>query len=277
MMTQKFRGKVCAGVALLAAGAAFAQTPDSGPSFEVASVKVSPPLPPGQFKIRIGGDPGTVDYHGIHLKNVIARAYGVKENQVQGPDWLDSERFEIVAKIAPNTPPAQINLMLQNLLAERFQLKTHREKKVLPVYALIVAKPGKLKPADSADEGRFQMSFSSRGRKISGTASMPELVDSLSAMMDRPVVNLTELTGTYKIDLEWIPDEREGGVLSKMKMMAGPGGAPGAPGGSSEAPEPNGLTLFGALQESLGLKLDSRKSPVDVVTIDAGNKMPTEN
>jgi uncharacterized protein (TIGR03435 family) len=113
MKTQKFRANVCAGLALLTSGAIYGQT------FEAASVKPAPPPTPGMIKVQMGGDPGMVDYKNVSLKTVIARAYGMKDYQVSGPDWLDTERFDIMAKIAPNTPKDQVNLMLQNLLADQ--------------------------------------------------------------------------------------------------------------------------------------------------------------
>src|SRR5450631_3859179 len=102
MRTHKMRVHVCAGLALLTAGAVFGQT------FEAASVKPAPPPTPGQIKVQMGGDPGMIDYKNVSLKTVVARAYGMKDYQVTGPDWLDTERFDIVAKIAPNTPRDQV-------------------------------------------------------------------------------------------------------------------------------------------------------------------------
>jgi uncharacterized protein (TIGR03435 family) len=234
------------------------------------------------FKIQMGGDPGMVDYKNVSLRSVIATAYEMKEYQISGPDWLDTERFDIVAKTPPNTPKGQIPLMLQNLLAERFKLIAHREQKVMPVYAMVVGKNGfKLKPVEGEPDGRMRMTISPRGRQMSGPTTLTALAGGLSQMMDRPVVDLTELKGTYNIDLEWVPDEREGGVLSKMRIMAAQAGGGGGGGGGeaahAEASEPNGLSLFGALQEKLGLRLESRKSPVDILVVDSAEKVPTEN
>jgi uncharacterized protein (TIGR03435 family) len=103
---------------------------------------------------------------------------------------------------------------------------------------------------------------------------MSGLADRLSQMLDRPVVDLTELKGTYDIDLEWVPDEREGGgILAKMKAMAE--AASVDPKGDPLGP--NGLSLFGALQEKLGLRMEARKSPVDIVVVDSAQQVPTEN
>ena len=275
MRTTKLQANVCAGLALLTAGTVFAQTPAAPPAFEVASVKPAPPPTPGMIKVQMGGDPGMVDYKNVSLKSVIARAYEMKEFQVSGPDWLDTERFDILAKTPPNTPKERIPLMLQTLLAERFKLTGHREQKVMPVYAMVVGKGGfKLKPLEGDPEGRMRMSISPKGRTMSGPTTMSTLAGSLASMLDRPVVDLTEMKGTYDVDLEWVPDEREGGgIMAKMKGMA-----EAAAGGAHADPDgPNGQSLFGALQEKLGVRLEPRKAPVDILVVDRVEKAPTEN
>src|SRR5437016_6586014 len=92
------------------------------PSFEVASVKQSAPGEQGRFMMRMGSDPGMVNYSGVTLKMLLARAYGVKDYQVVGPDWLNSERYDVNAKVPAGTPSEQVPLMLQGLLAERFKM-----------------------------------------------------------------------------------------------------------------------------------------------------------
>jgi len=275
MRTPKMQVNVCAGLALLTAGVVFSQTVAAPPAFEVASVKPAPPPTEGKFMVQMGGDPGMVDYKNVSLKTLIARAYEMKDYQVSGPDWLDSARFDVVAKIPPNTPPGQVPQMLQTLLAERFKLTAHREQKVMPVYAMVVGKNGpKLKPVEGESGGRMRMSIGPRGRQMSGPATMSALAGGLSQMLDRPVVDLTELKGTYDIDLEWVPDEREGGgMMAKMKAMAE--AASTDPHGDPLGP--NGLSLFGALQERLGLRMEARKSPVDIVVVDSAQQVPTEN
>ena len=275
MRIRKIKVNVCAGLALFTAGAIFGQTTAPAPAFEVASVKPAAPQAPGKFMVQMGGDPGMVDYRNVSLKSLIARAYAIKEFQVSGPDWLDSVRFDVVARIPPNTPSAQVALMLQNLLAERFKVTAHREQKVMPVYAMVVGKNGpKLKPVEGEPGGGMRMSISPRGRQMSGPTTMNALAGGLSQMLDRPVVDLTDLRGTYEIDLEWVPDEREGGgMMAKMKAMAE--AASTDPKGDPLGP--NGLSLFGALQEKLGLRMEARKSPVDIVVVDSARQVPTEN
>ena len=140
----------------LGCGAAFGQ---ASPSFEVASVKPAEPPAAGQggaFRVMMRGGPGTPDpgqltYSNVSLKNVIQNAYDVKGYQITGPKWLDSERFDITAKIPKGTTKDEFKLMLQNLLAERFKLALHRETKNLPIFGLVVAKGGpKLK--ESVDD-----------------------------------------------------------------------------------------------------------------------------
>ena len=150
--------------AFLLASLAFAQSP----AFEVASVKPAGPdsassripamLPPDvQERMRMSGgpgtkDPGRVNYSGVTLNMLLKRAYDIGPEQISGPAWLDSERYDIMATVAPGTTLEQFRLMLQSLLAERFELRQHRETKTLAVYLLTVAKNGpKLRrPRDGA-------------------------------------------------------------------------------------------------------------------------------
>lgn len=267
------RANVCTGLALLA-GAAFGQAP-AAPAFEVASIKPAPPPTPGIMKVEMGGDPGMVDYRNASLKAVIARAYGMKEYQVSGPDWLGSERFDILAKVPANTPASQIPLMLKNLLEVRFGMAAHREQKVMPVYAMVVGKSGfKLKPLENPGESRMNNSFSPKGRRLTAQTTVTGLAGALSQMLDRPVLDQSGVAGSYDIDLEWVPDEREGGgAMAKMKGMAE--AASGDPHGDPSGP--TGQSLFGALDERLGLKVEARKSAVDILIVDAARKVPTEN
>ena len=276
MKLQTMRVNVCAGLALLTAGAVFGQTPAGPPAFEVASVKPAPPPTPGMIKVQMGGDPGMVDYRNVSLRTVIARAYGMKEFQISGPDWIETARFDILAKVPPNAPKGQVPLMLQNLLAERFKLTVHREQKVMPVYAMVVGKGGlKVKPLEGEPEGSMRNMFSPKGRAFSGQMTLAALAAALSQMLDRPVLDLSGIKGAYDIDLEWVPDEHESGALTKMRIMGGPAG--GGAEAHEETSDPNGQSIFGALQEKLGLRLEGRKSPVDILVVDAAEKVPTEN
>src|SRR3954471_3836673 len=121
---------------LLGGSAVFAQT------FEVASIKAAAPQTEGRFMVRMGGDPGRIDYTNVSLRDLIRQAYAVKDYQVVAPDWTNSARFDVQAKLPPDTPQEQRNMMMQALLAERFGLKIHKESKEVPVYSLVVGKNG---------------------------------------------------------------------------------------------------------------------------------------
>ena len=137
--------------------AAFGQAAAESPTFEVASVKPAEPQTGMGIRVMMRGgpgsaDPGQITYSNVSLKNVLTIAYAVKGYQINGPKWLDSERFDIVAKIAKGATKEQFQLMLQNLLAERFKLTLHHETKELPMYALVVGKSGpKLKESVEED------------------------------------------------------------------------------------------------------------------------------
>src|SRR5271157_134132 len=141
------RAIMSAGLVVFTSCAAWAQTAENSPTFEVASVKPAAPLTGNMIRVMMRGGPGTPDpgqitYNNVTLKDVLTNAYGVKRFQISGPGWLDSERFDIVAKLPRGATKAEFMVMLQNLLAERFKLTLHREKKDLPMYALVVAKNG---------------------------------------------------------------------------------------------------------------------------------------
>jgi uncharacterized protein (TIGR03435 family) len=139
------------GVVVLASCGLFGQTAPVPPAFEVASVKPAAPQQPGRMITGMGGDAGRVTYTNATLKNVLMRAYDVKIYQITGPSWLDSERYDINAKVPDGVSKEQIPAMLQALLAERFQMKVHRETKEQSVYALVVGKNGpKLKKYDES-------------------------------------------------------------------------------------------------------------------------------
>ncbi|MGA3019153.1 MAG: TIGR03435 family protein [Bryobacteraceae bacterium] len=336
-----------AGLALFISSIGFGQSTSALPSFEVASVKVAEqPKPDAQGRLFImrgcrGGpgstDPGMLTCTNTPLKQLLVRAYDLKNYQVEGPAWLDTDGFDIVAKVPPGTSKEQFNLMLQSLLAERFKVTVHRETKNMQVYALSIGKGGpKLKEVDAATleaskaaaatapapgrggpplppppPGAIGMSYSTsvsgaamgRGgmpamakgpnarmgmmvnngsmvRTLSGYITMTQLVGALSNALDRPVTDLTELTATYDIDLTWVPDGNDASmpvmrVAGAVAVGMAGGGDPGR--GPAETASEPGLNLPQALQATLGLKLDQRKSPAEVLIVDHADKTPTEN
>jgi len=244
----------------------FGQSARVAPSFDVVSVKPAPPPTGNNLRVSTGGDAGRINFSNVTLKSVMTRAYGVKPQQISGPAWLDSERYDIVATIPGSAPREQIPMMLQTLLADRFKLAVHREQKVMPVYALVAGKNGpKLHEADA--EGRLGIAMGPKGRQLNGKVSLSRLADALSNWMDRPVLDMTGIKGIYDIDLEWTPDEGQ------------PGAPRLAPGGEGARPEAGGdnPSIFTAVQEKLGLKLEGRKSPAEIIVVDRAEKVPTEN
>ena len=200
-------------------------------------------------------DPGQIRFVNSTLANVVTTAYNLKPYQLTAPDWMNDARFDIVAKVPDGASGADLRTMLQNMLAQRFGMKVHFDKKDMQAYSLVIAKGGlKMKPAA---EGAGVPTASASMRMGSKSmhfmvphATMASICASLSRQLSEPVIDQTGLTGAYNFDLEFA---REGAV---------------------DATAPN---LFTALQEQLGLKLESKKQPVDIVIVDHAEKTPTEN
>jgi uncharacterized protein (TIGR03435 family) len=282
--------RTLAGVSLIvfASCAAWAQPAPAPPAFEVASIKPAAPQAPGRMMVRMGSDPGRVNYTNVSLKDVLARAYEVKRYQVSGPSWLDSERYDIIAKVPDGVPKEQIPAMLRSLLAERFKMTVHRESKEQPVYALVIGKNGpKLKKSEDSEDsapkpagpegarvaGKGAMMMTMRNGHLEvKRATVGALSDMLSNMLDRPVVDMTKIEGNYDVTLDLSMEELAG--MKRMAVMAAPGGT-GHEGGPAPDSAPS-ASIFTAIQQ-LGLKLDSRKAPVDYVFVDKADKVPTEN
>ncbi|HEY1494134.1 MAG TPA: TIGR03435 family protein [Candidatus Solibacter sp.] len=234
--------------------------PDSANlAFEVASVKHSPPLPPGRgFNSSMKLDPGRLTCTNVSLKKLILNMYDVKDYQVSGPAWVDTELFDIVATMPRDTTGEEVIRMAKTLLAERFHLAMHRDTKEMPVYALVVGKNGtKLKEVEF---GRGETS-TRPGKYTAKMTPMTNFTSFLSRQMDRPVIDMTRLKGYYSFELEWTPEES-----AIPKPVEG-----GAAVDSAVGP-----SLISALQQ-LGLKLESRRAPVEILVIDRADRMPTEN
>ena len=232
-------------------------------TFEVASVKRSQP---GSSRTGVGTDPGRLTIRNATLKFCIGWAYRVKDYQISGPGWLDSEHFDIVAKAERGALEDRLRLMLQALLTDRFKLALHRETTELPVYALTVAKEG-AKIHEVKADGKSRTG-GGRGHLIGQKISMPELADLLTLFgqreLGRPVIDKTGLTGVFDIALSWTPEN---------PRPAG-GNDPDARTTTEKAPSPD---IFSALQQQLGLRLELQKGPVEILVIDHAERVPTEN
>lgn len=257
---------------MIAAGCA-AMKAQSRPEFEVASIKPTPTTGGMERTMRVGiqmSEGGRVTMSGVTVKLLLQQAYGVRDFQiVGGPAWMGTDRYDIAAKADGAATNEQMKLMLQSLLADRFKLQFRRETKELPTYALVVAKGGpkltKSAESDAPDKpkGRGMMRM---GRGMIDVKDVPiaSLATQLSQVLGRSVIDKTELAGNYDYKLEWTPDEAQGGMFGRPEAH-----------GEAHA-ESTGPTLFTALQEQLGLKLESTKGPVETMIID-GVEKPTEN
>jgi len=238
---------------LTIAAAAFAQAPEA-PQFEAASLKVSQ-LAEGHMASGSRGGPGTGEpgrwsAENLTVANMLIQAYTLKPYQLVRPSWMDTTRLRIEAKVPPGATREQFNLMLRSLLAERFQMKVHREEKEMAILRLTAAKNGpKLRPASMDPPpgdlgGMDQVNGRIRWTRKQCTMEMLALMLGLSLRV--AVVDTTGLTGKYDVDLSWMPD--------------GPG-----------------PTIYAALQEQLGLKLEQTKGVVEVVVVDAADRTPSGN
>jgi len=216
--------------------------------FEVASVK---PSAAGQSTNSSGVNTsnGRVRIVNETLKRCITSAYGVGPNQVVGgPDWLTTDRFDIIANPEqPAKDDSVLMAMMQTLLAERFKLVVHRETRTTSAYVLEVAKNG---PKLEKAEGGAGSTSNSRGRIEAKNSSMDHFAEVLSRQMDLPVLNRTGMDGRFDLKLEWNPRMTD-------DSAAGP-------------------TVFTALQEQLGLRLRAQKTPVEILVVDRAER-PVEN
>lgn len=280
----------------LSAGIVLAQDSRT-PQFEVASVRPSQPMGPDRVDVGLHVDGAQVRMVSLPMRDYIARAYRVKLYQVTGPDWLTSERFDLNAKLPAGSTSERIPEMLQSLLEERFQVKLHREKKELPVYALIIGKPPlKIQESapdaasDAARKGDVSVAATGSAAGVSvdlGNGSyytfnngkfeikrvtMDMLARQLERYVDRPILDLTELKGIYDLAVSVTPEDYQT-MLVRAAVNAG-----------MLLPPPalrlldNGsvTSLIDGLQQ-LGLKMDARKAPLDILVVDQLSKTPTEN
>ncbi len=273
----------------------------SGPKFEVVSIKPAPNIQTvisqGQTPhMGIKINPSTVDIGYWSITQLILRAYGLGPYQLYGPNWMDSARFDVVAKFPHDVAPDQLSGMLQWVIVERLGLAAHSESKDLPAFALSVAKSGpKMKPADPDDSisdeaslnriekiGRTLDSIWGSGTELGLTTTtgnngnlhleftkmpMAALVQILASYLRAPVIDVTGLQGKYRATLDFsLADTLE------AARTEDPSGGSGAPSVS----EPFGTSLF-AMVQRLGLKLERRKAHIDVLIVDHVERVPSAN
>jgi uncharacterized protein (TIGR03435 family) len=213
------------------------QAPELKPlAFEVASVKLHTTSGINE-RSGIDENPSAIAVENLPLKALIEAAYGVRDYQLSGPRWL-GERYDVVAKPPAGYTHARFQPLLQALLADRFKLRAHREPKDMAIYELVIAKTGSTLQ-ESTGPRTF---FTARPALISGTrVSMRELASALAGLLNRSVVDRTGLSSVYDVRVEWTPDAATGDL---------------------------GVSLFTALHERTGLKLEPARGSVDVLVID---------
>jgi uncharacterized protein (TIGR03435 family) len=285
------------------------------PSFEVASVKPAAPTSLPDFWYGMTGGPGTSNpgqftcTH-ISLRPLLLMGYDLRSYQLAGPPSIDGDKYDVVAKIPPGATKEQVNRMLQNLLVERFGLAVHRETRDLPIYEMVVAKGGlKLREPEKPPNGEpapvlpertaggapasikgslgkdgspelppgmraiFLTSMGGSARILARMQTVDALLRSLETYIGRPVVDKTGVTGTYDFNLSFAPDP------AKMVYVGLPA-APEPPSGQAgplDAVSDPVPTLLVALESQLGLKLEPKRGPVDILVVDHVNRTPTEN
>lgn len=238
---------------------------DASPTFEVATIKPSKPDSQGKGFLVKGRRFSTLN---TSFRDLLTFAYGIQSKQiVNGPPWLESDKYDLEAQPDGEGQPndKQWKSMLQKLLASRFKLAFHREKRELPAYVLVVAKNGpKLVKSQGDPNGLPSLFFRGLGVLPATNASMADFAGLLQgAVLDRPVVDQTGLEGRFDFMLKWTPDESQ---FKDLGMKVPP------PSGAADAPP----SLFTAIQEQLGLKLQVMKAPVEVLVIDHVEK-PSQN
>jgi uncharacterized protein (TIGR03435 family) len=239
-------------LATLFSSSLFAQ---KGPAFEVATIK--PSKPGAGMNLALNPVNGQFSPSGVSLSFLITMAYGIHAGQVIGaPSWIETAKFDIVAKpdIAGVPDDKQLRMMIQKLLADRFGLAFHHDKKELAVYVLRVGKDGpKLK---KPPEGFIGMMGGPPGQLGARSATIAEFADYMQrAVLDRPVLDQTGISGKWDLSLSWRPDEFQ----------------VGRPTNGDTGPD-----IYTAIQQQLGLRLVSTKAPADVIVIDHIEK-PSEN
>jgi uncharacterized protein (TIGR03435 family) len=257
--------------------------PDATLTFEVASLR--PSGPSSGDDVRVGGaaagapvgqmggpgtsNPARIFYSRTPLQRLLMNAYQVQADQISGPDWLGSEKFDITANLRKGTTQPEVNVMLQNLLIERFKLALHHTTKDGPVYELTVAKGGpKLMSAAQGSHTRVETAHvNGLLRKTCRACSISDLIQAVQGfdqhrMAPDRIVDKTGLSGQYAFTLEYVSSSAPGTPLKLSALQS-----------QSNA----GQDVFTALEKQLGLRLDKGRAAVDMLIIDSVEKTPAEN
>jgi uncharacterized protein (TIGR03435 family) len=241
---------------------AFAQ---AQPVFEVASVK--PVKAPVIGEVMELGTPGgrfpaqRFFARRISLLSLLEYAYTLHPSQIAGPGWLGAENFDIEAKPEAAASELQIKLMLRSLLEDRFKLALRRETRQLPVYALVALRKGpKLRASSGGDPSLSVIpgQVAAQSERLSALVEILRGNSFFAGVVDRPVLDQSGITGVYAFKLEWTPDESQ---------YAGRGGRT----------DRSGPSLFTAIEEQLGLKLEPQRGPVEILVVDHAERVPTGN
>ncbi|HVW10082.1 MAG TPA: TIGR03435 family protein [Bryobacteraceae bacterium] len=231
-----------------------AQAPPNAPAFEAASIRSA--QTPGPDSIVTA--PGTLTARNESLLRLICWAYDTPQFQVTGPDWLGEERFDVVAKSSSGGDDDRLRLMLRRLLAERFGLQAHSDQKEMQVYAVTLAKGG-FKMPESKEDGPPVFDRGGPTLLTAHRVTMKDFAEKVSEPLRRPVIDETGLKGKYEIKIDVAAYMQSTGQTQgegQIDVMA---------------------VLFNALQQQLGVKLESKKETVDILTVDHVEKQPTEN
>lgn len=228
--------------------AALACVAASAQAFAVASIRPSAAEVKFEHDGKTETTPGTLRMQDVTVSTCIKWAYGVQDRQISGPEWLQSQHYDIVAKADAPATEDQMKLMLRTLLADRFKLSFHRQSKELKSYAMTVAKGGH-KLHESAGDAKPSRQNSAIGTTVKAT-TLKEFGDFLSGPLQTPVVDMTGLSGRYDFVLDFTPYLPDGEHVMKPDYV-----------------NTNGI-IIAALQGELGLKLESRKESVDVLVIE---------
>lgn len=280
-------------LAILLAPAAFAQS--SRPQFEVASVRA---FAPGQGPAAVGIHMDRAQLHavGLSLKDYLSTAYNIKALLISGPHWTETDRFDITATLPAGTTPAQVPEMLQSLLADRFRVKLHKDQKEFPVYALVTGKgPLKLKespPDPNAQKDEAKGTFNNgtvafvdgvtvsyldgssfyfgNNRVEAKKLNTTQFTRDMERFSDRQIVDMTGLTGQYDFAFSVSPEDYQAMMLRSLVWLNQK-----LPPEAQRFLDSTSPAALGDALEQVGLKLEPRRAPLDVLVIDDALKTPT--